>query len=293
MFEFDWFFYAILAALANGLQGFLNKTAIEKRNDPYLVTFFSASVSYILAGIMLFVEKPKIGDLRWLMILGTIGGVGFYFVMISRLRALKYLPSSTVFTLFRSNILPILALILILYALFLESISLTKLLGVLLIVIAIFILSKGGEEKTSRANFQLGLGLILLAALISAILYISQKIAVDILSINIHSFIFVINLEVAIISMIILGYKREVPNKMSSLKNGALIGVYSYFSFLFFLMAIKRGNLSLIVPVNSSSFIIPILLSVYFYKEKLTSKKILAALLTLVGLLIIRLPFHG
>ena len=187
MFEFDWFFFAALAALANGLQGFLNKTAIEQRNDPYLVTFSGACVSYILAGIVLFVEKPRIGDLRWLMILGTMGGVGFIFVMISRLRALRYLPSSIVFTVFRSNIVIILVLYFLLPVLFPERVSSQKILGVLLILIAVLTLSREREKKTNRPDFQLGLSLILLAAFISAFLYVSQKIAVHILSININS----------------------------------------------------------------------------------------------------------
>jgi drug/metabolite transporter (DMT)-like permease len=288
MFEFDWFFYAILAALANGLQGFFYKIAVEQENDPYLVAFSGASVSYILAGTVLCVGHPKIGDLRWLVILGTIGGVGFIFVMISRMSALKYLPSSIVFTVFRSNTVIVFALYFILPVLFPERISSKSLIGVLLIIIAVLTLSQEHEKKRNRPNFQLGLGLIVLAAFISAFLYLSQKIAIHILSIDINSFIFVINLEIAIICMAVLGLKKEVPNIMGSLKNGAFIGVYSYASFLFFLHAIKRGNLSLVVAVDSTSFLIPILLSVHFYKEKLTSTKIMAALFTLGGLLLIR-----
>jgi drug/metabolite transporter (DMT)-like permease len=288
MFEIDWFFFAILAALINGLQGFLYKTAAHQKNDLYLVTFSSASISYILAGIMLLIRNPKIGDLKYLFILGTICGVGFIFIMVSRMIALKYLSPSMVFTIFRSNIIIILSLCFILPHLVFEKIPLKTLPGALLIIIAIWILIQGEEKKRSSNHFLKGLGLILMATFISAFLYISQKIAVDIKNIDINSFIFVISLEVAIISMAIIWFKGKMPNKTSSLKNGALIGFYSYFSFMFFLHAVTKGNLSLIVAINSTSFIIPIILSAYFYKEKLTLKKILAVLLTIIGILIIR-----
>ena len=72
------------------------------------------------------------------------------------------------------------------------------------------------------------------------------------------------------------------------MRNGALSGVYGYIAFWCFLQAIREGSVALAVPVNSASFIIPILLSALVYGEKLTKRTSLAVVLTLFGLVLIR-----
>ncbi len=289
MFEFDWFFFGILAAVANGLQGFLYKSAVQKKDNPYVVTFSSATVSYFIAGIFFLIQKSSIGDIKLLILFGIIGGIGFISVMLIRFKALQSLPTGVFFTGFRSSVIFILVIFFILPEPFHEEISLAELIGIFLITITLFILGpkrqRGAKIKLHKSFF-----LIFAAAFISALLYTTQKIAVDNYKIDIHSFIFVINLVIAFITLLFMIAKRRyITSLKSSLKSGAFIGIYGFLSFMFFLQALKNGLLPLVVSVNSASFIIPIILSTYYFKEKLNIKTFVTMILVCAGLIIIRI----
>ena len=94
----DWFFLALMATLANGLQGFLFKSSVAKHQDIYLVTFYAATVSYVIAGGALLFRGAGVGGWKELLLFGLAGGVGFMIVMLTRLAALRYLSTAAVLT---------------------------------------------------------------------------------------------------------------------------------------------------------------------------------------------------
>lgn len=291
MFEFGWFLLALLAALSNGIQGFLTKAASENNSDPVVVSFAGATVSYILAGIFLLNSSARFGDHLLLLLLSTIGAVGFILIMICRLAALKVLPASIVLPLFRSNMLFVLAFSLLLPEAITgdRDLSIQGIAGVLCLFGTVFVIAL--ERKENRAAWATrGIFLTITAALVSALLYLSQQIAVTGGGISPNALIFVVNLEVAIICLvIILARKREhVIVGRRSLRNGALIGAFGYVAFLSFLEAIRIGSLALSVAVNSVSLVISVMLAVIFYRERVTWVRITAVLLSVAGLVLIK-----
>lgn len=291
--ELDWFSYACLASLFNGLQGFRHKTVAHQDNDPYLFTFVSASVSFLIAGGLLFQEIPDFSNLVYFCILTVIGAAGFILITVAKLRALSLLPSGTVFTIFRSNAVFVLAITYVFSELFPTQITPPQMAGVLLILFGIAALYPRHQlepGRGSQSDIFRGLGLIFLAAAIAALLYISQKLAIEDLGITKNLFIFAINLLVAIFALSVIAGKviggATGPHRCwPTIQNGFFGGLYGYLAFWCFLQSINEGYVALTVSINSASFIIPILLSAYFYHEKLTRRTIFAVLLTFVGVI--------
>lgn len=289
--EFDWFFYACLASLLNGLQGFQSKTAAEQHNDPYLFTFASSSVSYLIAGAFLFQEIPRFGQWGYFLILTLIGALGFILVGVGKLNALLILPAGTVFTVFRSNVLFVLVILVAFPGLFTVGISPLQMGGVLLVLLGVLILNPVQYWRRSEGKVLKGFGLVLLTAVISSLLYVSQKIAMEDLEISENLFIFSVNLAATCFCLFII-VVRGLPSDVSpSLRNGALSGVYGYIAFWCFLRAVKEGYVALAVPVNSASFVIPIMLSALVYREKITKRMVLAVVFTFAGLVLIKGAF--
>ncbi|HDH07133.1 MAG TPA: EamA family transporter, partial [Thermoproteales archaeon] len=66
-----------------------------------------------------------------------------------------------------------------------------------------------------------------------------------------------------------------------------LSAVSGVLSWIFYFMALKKGNVSQVVAVDRSSVIIAIILSVLILGEKLTLKTGLAVILVFIGLLLL------
>lgn len=286
--QLTWFHYTILAAIFNGIQGYLYKNAADKGADKYLLFFSNATTTYILATIIYFINRPGIDmrEVNYLFILSVLTALGALFAMLLRFMALQRISSNIVFPFIKSS--HILVVVIIGYFLFQETIILSPILlgGICLLILSLFFLMMESKEQFRKTPVKkLGLLFTLLTIFISAGLYPLYKFAVDIKGINTNVFILIVNLQMAIFALTLGIFKRKkIKNPLLSLKAGAFIGIYSYLSFFCLLLALTDGYISLVVPMYQTSLIITVLLSAHYLKEYLNTKIILSILLSLAGI---------
>jgi drug/metabolite transporter (DMT)-like permease len=296
MQETDWFILAVLAAVFNGIQKFCYKATADEKKNSIAVLFTQSALTSILAGMMVITSKSRsnspgelTASLGWLAAFGIIGAVGFVTVAAARLSALKAVPASIVFTIFRSNIILVLVICHLLPEPFEETISKTQYFGIFFILVSVWLLTMRMEDGVDRVRWRKGIFLSLVAVFISPVLYVSQKYAVASCNIDTHLLILAINLGVmAICAAIITGQHRWTEIK-GCLLHGASIGLTAYIGFALFLEAIRLGSLPLVASINSTSFLIVIILFHFCYHEKLTWLQISSIILTVVGMVLIKL----
>jgi uncharacterized membrane protein len=83
----------------------------------------------------------------------------------------------------------------------------------------------------------------------------------------------------------------RIKGIIAILKNYALvIGIILYgFSTLFFILALRHGELSIVYPLSSLTYVIITFLSVYFLKEKMNGYKLAGIGLIILGVILVNL----
>ena len=66
------------------------------------------------------------------------------------------------------------------------------------------------------------------------------------------------------------------------------MGLINFVGYYFFLKALALGPLSLVISLTGLHFVIPIVLSVLLYGERLGPARILAILMTVVSIVLLR-----
>jgi uncharacterized membrane protein len=82
-----------------------------------------------------------------------------------------------------------------------------------------------------------------------------------------------------------------IKNIINILKNYTLIiGVLFYcISTIFFILALRLGELSVVYPLSSITYVIITVLSMYFLKEKINRYKLIGIVLIIFGVVLISL----
>ncbi|HCO12106.1 MAG TPA: EamA family transporter, partial [Desulfonauticus sp.] len=62
-----------------------------------------------------------------------------------------------------------------------------------------------------------------------------------------------------------------------------------FVSFNLSLLALKKGPLSIVATLNGLHFVVPIFLSILFFKEQLTKRKIWGIGLTIISIILLRI----
>jgi uncharacterized membrane protein len=95
-------------------------------------------------------------------------------------------------------------------------------------------------------------------------------------------FAFFISLAIALHD----SYKKEIRIKISKedLKFGTITSILSGFSVFSLLKAIQTGPYSLVYTIHAHYILIPIIFSVFFYKEHINFKKVCAVVLSMVAI---------
>ena len=78
-------------------------------------------------------------------------------------------------------------------------------------------------------------------------------------------------------------------NSNQALLIGLATGIVNFAGFFCFLKALSLGPLSVIVPITGMHFIIAIILSAFFYKEKLGGSEFLAIILAVLSIVLMKL----
>lgn len=293
-----WLLYAFLSALFAGLTSILAKCGIKK-TDSGVATAIRTIVVLIFSWIMVFIvgAQGEIGSITmktWIFLI--LSGLATGASWLCYFRALQIGDVNKVVPIDKSSTI---LSILIAVILFRESISIQKMIFVIMIAVGTFLMitkKKAAIQKNPerKAKWQ-GSWLVyaVLSAVFASLTSILGKIGVE----GIHS-----NLGTAIRTVVVLIMAWVVvfvTGKQATVKNIekkemgfiCLSGLATGASWLCYYKALKDGVASVVISVDKLSMLIAIAFSYLVFKEKLTGKALAGlALITAGTLLMVVFP---
>ena len=293
-----WLLYAFLSALFAGLTSILAKCGIKK-TDSGVATAIRTIVVLIFSWIMVFIvgAQGEIGSITmktWIFLI--LSGLATGASWLCYFRALQIGDVNKVVPIDKSSTILSILLAVILFR---ESISIQKMIFVIMIAVGTFLMitkKKSAIQKNPerKAKWQ-GSWLVyaVLSAVFASLTSILGKIGVE----GIHS-----NLGPAIRTVVVLIMAWVVvfvTGKQATVKNIekkemgfiCLSGLATGASWLCYYKALKDGVASVVISVDKLSMLIAIAFSYLVFKEKLTGKALAGlALITAGTLLMVVFP---
>lgn len=293
-----WLLYAFLSALFAGLTSILAKCGIKK-TDSGVATAIRTIVVLVFSWIMVFIvgAQGEIGSITmktWIFLI--LSGLATGASWLCYFRALQIGDVNKVVPIDKSSTILSILLAVILFR---ESISIQKMIFVIMIAVGTFLMitkKKAAIQKNTerKAKWQGGwLVYAVLSAVFASLTSILGKIGVE----GIHS-----NLGTAIRTVVVLIMAWVVvfvTGKQATVKNIekkemgfiCLSGLATGASWLCYYKALKDGVASVVISVDKLSMLIAIAFSYLVFKEKLTGKALAGlALITAGTLLMVVFP---
>ena len=293
-----WLLYAFLSALFAGLTSILAKCGIKK-TDSGVATAIRTIVVLVFSWIMVFIvgAQGEIGSITmktWIFLI--LSGLATGASWLCYFRALQIGDVNKVVPIDKSSTILSILLAVILFR---ESISIQKMIFVIMIAVGTFLMitkKKAAIQKNPerKAKWQ-GSWLVyaVLSAVFASLTSILGKIGVE----GIHS-----NLGTAIRTVVVLIMAWVVvfvTGKQATVKNIekkemgfiCLSGLATGASWLCYYKALKDGVASVVISVDKLSMLIAIAFSYLVFKEKLTGKALAGlAMITAGTLLMVVFP---
>ena len=284
----NWYTYSILALVLLGSQRFLYKVSAEKNCSTGLTTLTFMTTVTILSVIVFFTLGEPLGNIKMLVAIGSWNSIAFVIATISHIESLKHIPASVVYTLIRLNIV-IVVIFSIIY--FNDKISLFQIAGILLSLAVVMVLRQSAsEEEGSSRNLRRGFILAFISLFAGAMAVISSKFA----ALHTNSVAF-IAYSYGLGMILSLGVKKRMGqekgggNPSEAFIIGIAMGLLNLGGYYAFLKALAAGPLAVIGSIMGMHFVIAIILSAFIFKEKITSKRALGIMMTVVSVILLRL----
>jgi len=279
-------FWTLAATVLAGVHVFISKVISHKGINISLNSMFNFLLPGIACGVLLLVVDKQIPE-NYLPIIGwsVLGGIAYGISFLTRIHSLKNIDSVLFFPI--NKILgPIIAVVGGVF-IFSESLSLQNYLGILLSVsVPLLLINK--SEKLRQKHLYLGLGLLVVSTIFGTITHFFTKVA---LGFSEHIFLCLMVGQLTGFAVSLLTYLYE--NKKGNLKIeirevDIKYGVVTAFVGLLSLYAIARaiatGPISIVYTIHAHYILIPIILSVIYYKEHINLQKVAAVVVSMLAI---------
>lgn len=290
----DWFLFALISAVFAGLQSFCNKVSAEKKYDTYYVSAVSSLVSFLVAAALFLVSAASLSGIPHIVYwLAFASGILYIARTVTQLEALQFIHAAIFFPLYKV-VGP--ALVTVIAIAFLGSVlTLPELVGIILSCIVPLLLITRAEHRRQK-NLPLGIMLMLASTGLAALVTVVNALGVraD---------------ESALIPFMAIAYAFSAGigtglylrrHKLSALRRairedasrpatllGLATGLFQFSSFFFMLLAFAGSDVSIVYSINAHYIVIPVLLSVWLYKEHWNKQKAVALVLSILALILL------
>lgn len=283
----NWFLLALVTLVTQGLKDFLYKVSAEHKCNTALVNFFWALTVAFFSLLFILLQGKKFVNFQSILLMAFFGGLTYSMSSILRMESLKHLATSVAFPLLR---LSVFLTVIFSFFYFKDSLSFRQFIGIIVGFSVVFLVSKQHEsEKIVDKNFKLGIFLIILAIFFGTISSIIPKFAA--VSFEPLSFMLLTYTFNSIFSLFLV--KKMKDNKYARRINkaillGCLMGVLNFIGFYSLLVALSVGPLSIIILIQSFSFLIAIIFSVFIYREKIGLRRFVGIILAITAVILMK-----
>jgi len=271
-----WYGYAAVALLCYGLQGFLYKVSAKKGCNTAVTMFFFMSTVTILAAASFFMFGEKIKSPGALVILSILNAIFFFISTSCTMEGLKIIPANVFYPVIRSST-GLVVLFSLLY--FHDSLSSYQWIGIVLSLLVILILMGKGERRRIERGMRLKAVILLsVAFLATATVTVASSLKTPLAFITLS---YGLNIFISLTAAKNFKEKGGKQITNASVIIGISIGIVNFFGFISLLRAFALYRLSIIATLVGLSFIVPILLSMIFYKERITVARVTGVVLAI------------
>ncbi len=279
------FVWALVATAFAGSQLFVQKIIAQERRD----SAFSGVMMYGVSGVIalaIFLYQGTVPE-EWQVIAfvclaaGAVHGVGNFV----RLEALKYIDSVIYFPI--NKVLgPVLVVIGAVF-LFGEALSTQQYIGIGLSLMVPLLLIGAGEH-TRQNNLRGGLIYVVVSTALTSINVILTKEAL-LLTSDIMFIVVMSQIAGVVFSGILMLKQRRTIGHLGprDVLLGFLLGVLGLASYYTLLVAFSTGLLSIVYVIHAHYILIPIVLSVWWYKEHINLRKAVAVVVSCLAITVL------
>ena len=277
-----WIFFAILAAIFSGLTTVFAKVGVSKANSTLVSGLRTIVIMIFSVLVFLFLGNGfKNIDLKTIIFI-VLSGITTALLWICYFKALSLADVSMVTPIDKLSI--VLTLILS-YIFFKEKITIIKVISMICMIGGTFLMVNNDKENKEN-NWII---FAFLTAVFTSLATILGKMGINNINPNLATMLRTIVILVIIWGVIIIK-KEYIDIRKITKKNILFIilsGISTGISWLFYFMALKDGEVSIVFPVEKLSATVSILISIIFLKEKLDKKGILGFISIILGTLLL------
>lgn len=283
-----WIILALLSAITAWLANFWVKIIVEKWYNVYLFSFFGNALALIYLSAILFFQwtffqvldniNLSIASLAFINISLLIASVS------TRTVSLRNIDTVIFYPIYKTLGPVIMTLVSIFY--FKESLTYYEMTWIILgFLVPLMLITK--KENIIQKNLFIWIIFILVTVLLTSVWMVMPKI-IQVQELDINSFMFCAFWIWIIITWLLLFHERKMlqkKHKKWSLYFWVFFCSFHFWSMYFFTHALV-WNLAIVFTINSFSILIPIILSIIFYKEHFNLKKWLVIALSIISILL-------
>lgn len=277
-----WIFFAILAAIFSGLTTVFAKVGVSKANSTLVSGLRTIVIMIFSMLVFLFLgDGLKNIDLKTIIFI-VLSGITTALLWICYFKALSLADVSMVTPIDKLSIV----LTLILSSIFFkEKITIIKAISMICMIGGTFLMVNNDKENKEN-NWII---FAFLTAVFTSLATILGKIGINNINPNLGTMLRTIVILVIIWGVIII--KKEYKDIRKITKKNLLFiilsGISTGISWLFYFMALKDGEVSIVFPVEKLSAAVAILISIIFLNEKLDKKGMLGFISIILGTLLL------
>lgn len=274
------------------------KVSAVHKCQAHLIINRSAMTVSALALTMVVASGSEFTNVWQILGFALLNSTFFGLGSIAKIKSLERISSSLAFPVTKLN-----ALFLIIYALVLfnEMPNVYQWIGIGISMTMLAYISLNIKDKSNSASEtpdpkkQLwGLGFALMAAFGTSLSMLTGKFAsTQVPKLNYIFFSYsMLMVTTAILNRTVYKAKSRSEDRQVKKKTnlfGFVIGILSFVGYYLVLSAFEKGPLSVIQGISSNSFVIPIVLSIIIFREKLNYKKAIVVLLAVLSIVLLKL----
>lgn len=282
-----WLIYAILASVLIGLNNFFLKIFAEKRLDGTAIAIVQWCVFFLWGALT--TSYLGIWSDIWnnsTIIAAFLMSSAYFFTLRARILSLEYITSSEYFIGYR--VLLTLFLIIVWLVLFSEKIEVSQFFGIFLGTLALFFLFEKQETRRELKVWKRGVGYLFVTVCWATIVQtVSKYFVIQDFPITV---LFLWQGIFYIFAALLLDRKKLFSENFRysfshSLGLMIVTCVFSLIGTTYNMLAYDEGgNLGIVMKIIAYSLFIPIILSMVFYHEKMSYKKWIAFVLTIISI---------
>lgn len=278
------FLWALAATVAAGIQLFISKIIAHEQRDGAFNGLMMYGLSGVIAGLILLIHPWPI---NWLVVglFGVAGGAIHAIGNYIRIESLKNIDSVIYFPL--NKLLGPLLVVFAGVTLFRDSLTAIQYVGIALSLCVPLILISAGEHHRQK-NLRHGLFLLIQSTVLTAGSVLFSKEGL-VLAPDVLFMIGAGQLGGTVCSLLILFRQKGLRTMVTHVDRrdvllGLITGAIAFASTYTLYKAFVTGLISIVYVIQAHYILIPIVLSVWWYREHINTRKVVAIIVSLLAI---------